>query len=945
MTNVSLPGDDLSPTVDRDELQRLRLSRDAALSAAQAAVRDATRLTRLMTILNDAESLDTLLDRALATLSELFAADVVVLLDPAGTGSFAPLACIGLPEMLACLPFCSDVDGNVLKTMTECGPLLVGDAEGDDTIEPQLRELDVRSVLYLPVSASHAARGVLILARCRAEPFRFADVGLLTAMAYRIGLAVEQTQRRAQLERIVLAEREINLNLEEVGVARKAVETFPSLVGADTAVLVKLDDAGIITLRVDAGDAGLSPEDLAQLVRCLRDRPEVHNFEAFSATRPASPAGWTACAALEFGPSACGTILALPFGRNRLDGMLVAFRAAPTPFDPGAIPIALLYAGQTAAALENARLYRAVHTELADRRRAERALKASEERLGALIRSVHDLIAVIGSAGDVRFANPAAVRVWGAGGRGDGSARFWRQIHAADRTRLHDLIGELTDARGKTRTCPVRLAHGEAVWRDYDVTVTNLLHEPAVSGMVATFHDVTERRMHERQLEDLAFHDPLTGLANRSRFQDRLRLALIPGDAARPVAVIFFDLDNFKVVNDSLGHEAGDLILKTVAERLRIVVGSDDLGARLGGDEFTILLEHGATPQAARLLVRRLLDAIREPVSIGGRDVVVGASFGIAVGEPGSVTAEELLRKADVAMYHAKASGRNTFAVFNSGLAAAAVSRMEVETDLRGALARGEFEVFFQPIVSLADRRARGAEAFVRWRHPERGLILPDDFIPVAETAGLILDLGRGVIETCFRQSQTWRRSTGRTIPINLNLSPRQLLDEELSEFVLDGAARFGVNPSTITFEITENTLIRSAAAAADVLRRLRGHGFRIAIDRFATGYSSLAYLKTLPVDLLKIDRSFVETIERDPRDRAIVQSVVTLATAFGLSVVAVGVETEAQASILVDLGCGVAQGYLFAPAVPAAEFAAFLPLFSSDASVEVKPRVRRTPT
>jgi diguanylate cyclase (GGDEF)-like protein len=899
----------------------LRLSRDAALRAAQAAVRDATRLTRLLTILNDAGSLESLLERALATLSELFAAEVVILLDPAGTGSFTPLASLGLPEDFAELPFDGTAEANVPRTMREGGPLLVGDALTDPSIEPQLRELDVRSVLYLPVTASHAPRGVLILARCHATPFVFADVGLLTAMAYRIGLTVEQAQRRAQLERIVHSERAIGPDVEEAGVARRAVATFPDLVGADAATLVRLDDHDEVVFRADAGGPRLDDRPLEALVRHLLRRPDIRDLAAFDTVEPLA-AGDAAT------PVPAGALLALPFGRARPEGLLLAFRSAPTPFDPDVVPIAVVYAGQTGTALENARLYRAVSSELADRRRAERALTASEARLGALIRSVHDLIVVIGADGDVRFANPAAARVWHAAEGGDAASEFWRRIRADERERLIALVAGLSAAPGETRLSAVGLLHDTADWHDYDVTLTNLLHDPAVAGIVATFHDVTERRIHERQLENLAFRDPLTGLANRTHFQERLRRALARREGGA-VAVIFFDLDDFKVVNDSLGHEAGDVILKTVADRMRVVLRREDLGARLGGDEFTVLVEHEATIETAHRIATRLLGAIRAPVRIDERDVVVGGSFGIALGEAGTETADELLRKADVAMYHAKASGRNTCTVFSPGLATAAVRRLEAETNLRSALARGELEVFFQPLVSLADRRPFAAEALVRWRHPQRGLVLPGEFIPVAETTGLVVELGRVVIEEAFRRSQVWRRTSGVEVPISLNLSPRQLFDDGLVERVAGWTRAYGVDPTGITFEITENALIRNTEAAADVLRRLRDFGFRIAIDDFATGYSSLAYLKKFPVDVLKVDRSFVTDIARDSRDRAIVRSVLSLAGAFGLSVVAEGVEWEDQATTLIELGCTAAQGFLFAPPLPAGQFAALLPLFA----------------
>ncbi len=908
---------------EEESLNRLRLSRDAAMHAANLAVRDATRLTRLLTAINDSGQLDALLERILLTLSELFAAEVVILLDPAGTGSYVPLSSIGLPEDLVTLPFSTEADGNVARTMRDASPLLVKDATQDATVEEQLRNLEVGSVLYLPVSASHAARGVLILARCRAEPFTFSEVGLLTAMAYRIGQAVEQAQRRAQLERIVRSERTIGIDLEQNSVVQRTVEEFPGLVGADSATLVLIDDAGVIQSRADHGVPIPADDQLADLVERLLATTGLTRFESHAEMIEAPDQGAEAGATVPR-----RALLALPIGRDRLEGLLFAFRALPTPFDPDLHTIAMLYAGQSAAALENGRLYRAVHSELADRRRAERALKASEERLGALIRSVRDLIVVLGPMGEVRFGNPAATLVWRADDDPGTWDDFWKRVCTRDRARLRATVAELQASPGTTRTCSVGLVWPDGSRHEYDVVLTNLLRDPAVAGIVITFHDVTDRKSYELRLEDMAFRDPLTGLANRAFFQEQLRLTL-SSDARRDgsVAVIFFDLDNFKVVNDSLGHDAGDLILRTVAERMRLVLRAGDIGARFGGDEFTVLLETDVAEAEARNVCCRLLNAIRVPISVGGREVVVGGSFGIALGEIGQASADELLRKADVAMYHAKADGKNTCMLFDETLEVAAVQRLEAETDLRRALAHDELDVFYQPIMSLADGRLLGAEALMRWHHPQRGLVSPTEFISIAETTGLIVDVGQRVIELAFARLEQWRRVRGLSLPLHLNLSPRQLSREELAEELIDATQRYGVDPSTVSLEITENVLIRNPEMVIVMTKRLKEHGFRIAIDDFGTGYSSLAYVKRLPVDVLKVDRSFIRNIATDPRDEAIVRNITSLTEALGITVIAEGVETEAQRAMLQTLGCSRAQGFLFAPAVPGDCFAGFLHL------------------
>lgn len=904
-----------------EELDSLRLSRDAALHAAQAAVRDATRLTRLLTILNDTGTLDSILDRALSTLSELFAAEVVVLIDPAGTGSFAPLATIGLPEDEMGKPFIGETDTYVLQTLLRGELIVVQNATTDPAVEAQLRDLDVEAVIYLPITASHAPRGVLLLARCAPTPFVSKETGLLMAMAYRIGLAVEQAQRRAQLECIVHAERDIGLDLDEEMVVRRAANTFLDLVGAERTSFISLVGETFAGLVPSTGSPSVSRDWIDRFLKWFFAQPEATRKEVFNGLMPSDSVDGEDAA-----HGYAGAILVLPLGYDRLEGLLCAFRQAPTLFDEETLPIARLFAGQTSAALENARLYKAVRTELAEKRRAEAALRASEERHISLIRSVHDLIVILTPDNGVQCVNPAAMRVWGSDA--DIAEWFWDRIWPSDQEELRTCALRLGASPCRTPSLPVRVRHVDDLWHDYEVSLSNLQLESGGGGIVATFHDVTERKLHERQLEHLAFCDPLTGLANRAHFQDRLKQALegqaVDGRTGRfweKVAVIFFDLDNFKVVNDSLGHEAGDLLLKTVAERMRANLRHDDLGARLGGDEFTVLLESCAADGKAKRVAARLLDAIRQPVRIEGREVVVGGSFGIAFGKVGVDTADVLLRKADTAMYHAKSNGKNTLATFDSALEAAALRRLEVETDLRSAIAASQLRVFYQPIVDLIDGTTRGCEALVRWVHPERGLILPGDFIPIAEATGLIHELGRMVVDDCFSHQRRWSETCAFNGTVSLNLSIRRLLTEGFVDELLSAADRHGVATSSVVLEITENTFIRQPEKVGEILTSLRRAGFRIAIDDFATGYSSFAQLQRLPVDILKIDRSFIANVGRDGRDNAIVESIMTLARAFGLLVVAEGVESDDQRRRLVDYGCSVGQGFLFSPAIPGDAF------------------------
>jgi diguanylate cyclase (GGDEF)-like protein/PAS domain S-box-containing protein len=907
-------------TGDLEDVSRLRMSRDAALQAAREAMRDATRLTRLLTVLNELGSLDGLLDRTLSTLSELFASEIAVLLDPASTGRYVPLASIGLPDNVAHEPFSGHEEGYVRTAMRDGAPILISHAANDDTIDVQLRGLGSEAVVYVPIVASNLPRGVLILARGREEPFSYSEVGLLTAMAHRIGLAIEQGQRREQLERIVSLERKIGLDLEEAEVARKAVRMLPTLVGADGAILITIDDDGGIRECFDYGKAPRGRSQIEDLVRALLTTTSVNQFAAYVGTnlRTAIPPD-------ERSDNGCdGAVIALPLGRDRLDGVLCAFRSSSTDFDPDILPIAMLYAGQASAALENARLYRAVQNELSDRIRAEQAVTASEQKLGALIRSVQDLIVVIDEDNRIKYANPAAARIWS--GSPDLGCDIFEHMRSEDRESLLMLLTSLRKQKNLTLTSVIRLRVGSAEWHEYDIILSNLTEEAAVRGIVVTCHDVTERRTYEKSLESLAFRDPLTGLANRAHFLDCLENALARTKVdGTSVAVIFFDLDNFKVVNDSLGHAAGDQVLRVVAERMQGCLRNGDVGARLGGDEFTVLLEGVDGGDTAIMIAKRLQACMREPISLNGRDVIVGGSFGIAIGSSRKESASDLLRKADVAMYDAKANGKNTCSVFNERLDSTAMQRLELESELRQALARDELRIYFQPIVSLKDRRIQGVEALVRWQHPRRGLLAPSEFIPLAESTGLIVDVGCRVLEESFRCVHEWQAAGAEPLMLGINYSSRQLQHADFVDTFLDAARRHGVDPSCVTIEITESNLIEDPDGTGAKLGRLRQEGVHVAIDDFATGYSSVKYLKQFPVDVLKIDRSFVAEIAKDSRDQDVARAVIALARAFDLGVIAEGVETEEQAAVLLRLGCGHAQGYLFAAPMPAADCRAMM--------------------
>jgi diguanylate cyclase (GGDEF)-like protein len=426
----------------------------------------------------------------------------------------------------------------------------------------------------------------------------------------------------------------------------------------------------------------------------------------------------------------------------------------------------------------------------------------------------------------------------------------------------------------------------------------------------------------DKHLRYLAGTDPLTGLPNRTLFLNHLEQGLARAERwARPVGVLFLDLDNFKVINDSLGHQGGDLLLVEIARRIRGCVRDNDTVARLGGDEFTVLVEEIEGEDEATALAERVAVTLRQPVRLGEREIFVSASVGVALSRPGKDGPESLLRNADMAMYQAKANGKARHAVFDQSMEARALARLELETDLRHALERNEFRVFYQPITALADGHIAEMEALIRWEHPTRGMISPDEFIPIAEETGLIVALGQWVLEEACRQGATWREAFPQEPPImSVNLSGRQFQHPSLVADIGHVLLQSGLAPSALKLEITESVVMQDAEATIVALHELKQLGIQLAIDDFGTGYSSLSYLKRFRVDTLKVDRSFVNGLGEDSMDTAIVQSVVALAKALHMDVTAEGIETQAQRAELLALGCDRGQGYLFARPLPPAE-------------------------
>ena len=440
-----------------------------------------------------------------------------------------------------------------------------------------------------------------------------------------------------------------------------------------------------------------------------------------------------------------------------------------------------------------------------------------------------------------------------------------------------------------------------------------------VVNYVAVFDDISELHAKEQHIRHQAFHDALTGLANRTLLADRLDHAIAAADrSGRGAAVLFLDLDRFKLVNDSLGHDVGDDLLKDVAARLKSGLRKADTVARLGGDEFVVLATDWTGPGDVAQLAEKVLALLEQPFAVAGRDLHVGASIGIALHPADGTDSRELLKNADTAMYAVKESGRDGYRFFDPSMNAVAMERLTLETDLRHAIERGELEVYYQPKFELASGRVAGAEALVRWSHPEQGMISPVRFIPLAEETGLVVPLGEWVLRRVCRQVNAWHHAGIRPGPIAVNVSARQLALPDFAERVATILDEEAVAPADIDLEITETAIMREPERAAAMLDSLAVFGTRVVLDDFGVGYSSLGYLKRLPISVLKMDSSFIADVTENPDAAALARGIIQLAAQLGIEVVAEGVETQAQADFLADSRCAFVQGYLFARPAPA---------------------------
>ena len=543
---------------------------------------------------------------------------------------------------------------------------------------------------------------------------------------------------------------------------------------------------------------------------------------------------------------------------------------------------------------------------------ADRARRKTEARFGWLVRNSSDFIMAVDSDGTIDYVSPSVERLLRSPADQLLGTPLTDLSHPEDVGELGALIAQAVSAPGRRISGEWRIRQPDDTWLPVETVASSGTGDFDTTGVVLNTRDLRERKALEQKLTFQAFHDPLTRLANRSLFRERVEHALDRRNAA-DMAVLFIDLDNFKTINDSLGHAAGDHVLVEAAHRVRSSLRSEDTAARFGGDEFAVLLEDADVTAAARV-AERIRVALGTPFWVLGQEVFISASIGIAVRRDGDA-ASELLRNADVAMYTAKTKGKARFEIFEPAMHDAVVARLGMEAELRRAIERQEFVVYYQPIVKLQTGEVVGAEALVRWQHPTRGLVPPLDFIPLAEETGLIVPLGGWVLRQACRQLSEWQKGRIGKDPfvMNVNLSSRQLVRDVIVDEVAEAVDASGIRASWLVLEVTETVLMADPIVAATTLGRIRDLGVRVALDDFGSGYSSLSHLRRFPIDIVKIDKSFVDDVAHEGAESAIARGIIELGRAMRIQTVAEGIEADEQAEILRTLGCELGQGFFFA--------------------------------
>ncbi|MGZ5442585.1 MAG: putative bifunctional diguanylate cyclase/phosphodiesterase [Thermoanaerobaculia bacterium] len=599
-----------------------------------------------------------------------------------------------------------------------------------------------------------------------------------------------------------------------------------------------------------------------------------------------------------------GVCIPIP-GRPRPFGLLTVYSDDDRTFADDEIDFLRAVADLAGAVILNA------GTEEA-RRRAEEERAKSEDRFRALVENAAEGIALIDAHGEFLYTGPSTERILGHHADLTGTSLF-ELLHPDDAEGARRNLRTLLEADNAVLSCEIRFRHASGEWRWIEGTYKNLLFNQSVRAIVVNYRDVTERKLSEETLQQLAYRDTLTDLPNRFLFHDRLEQAIEQARRRNAgVAVMYVDLDRFKVVNDTLGHTIGDRLLKVVSRRLRDVLRADDTIARLGGDEFAVILPEMSRAEDAGIVGRKLIGALRDPIVVEGHELHVTASAGISLFPSDGTDVETLLKHADAALYRSKDMGRNTVQLFASSMNRRYTERLELELSLHQALDREELALVYQPVCDRNTRAVRGFEALVRWNRPGHGVVSPAEFIRLAEETRLILPMGDWILRTACAQLREWREEGLRDFHMAVNLSPHQLAQPQFIHFVHDTLAMNGLAPSDLELEITEGAALQNLEWTLSVLDQLRTLGVGIAVDDFGTGQSSLVYLKRLPLTTLKIDREFLRDVQSDAADAAIFASIVQLGHSLGLYVIAEGIETVEDRRLVEQQQCDGMQGYLF---------------------------------
>ena len=865
---------------DDPERNRLREEAAAATAAARNAYRETARLIRLLTVVGEPASAETLVERTLDTLSDVFSAAVAAVVRIVA-GQVEIVTACGIPE---------DTDASSRRTPVSAlaaalpalfrpGWLELGPQS--PAAVPVIAALRPRSIAWAPMGDADRDATLLVLFRVDDEPFSDADVQTLGSVARHLHDSVETAEQRASLEGLARLGQRLTHHLALEPLLQEAAELLRQITGTDTALVATLHDGELehrAASGLSAGEVAAWPAEPA----AVAVRRSACSGEAF--------VGATA------GPERPTAVLGLPVLREGVPvALLSVTRAGNLPFPRHVSEVATVFADHLGAALTNARLYR--------------ALAGSEATMRVITDAISDMVAVVDRTGILRYASPSFERMLSLRPDALVGRHIADFVHHDHRDRFTAMIGHADQA--PVEEFLVRDGRGGWTW----VETACQVGPSAVTDVVLSSRVIVRRKELERELRHRATHDPLTGLANRELVRQRLESALC-ADGGHGVGLLFCDLDHFKSVNDRLGHEAGDQLLQQVSARLLRCVRDGDLLARLGGDEFVMVLRDASVLDDVDRVGQRVLAELTEPFLLRGEQVSIGASVGGVLGQPGRTTAEALLRDADAAMYGAKGGGRGRLALFDDEAARRSLEHLSLRSELSGALERGELALEYQPIVLLDSGRVVAFEALLRWTHPRLGSISPQVFIPLAEETGAIIPIGGWVVEEASRQLAEWQRLSGRPeLAMSLNLSVVELWDPDVVVRALAAADRAGVDPARICLEITENHSL--SVAALEQVRELRRAGFRIALDDFGTLQSNFDRLRQFSVDHVKIDKSFVAGLVTDPVDQAAVRATMVIGAALAVDVVAEGVETEEQRSELLRAGCRLGQGYLFDRPLP----------------------------